>query len=424
MRRGVVDRPAAAPDADAAASAQAVTPLTEPADGVPPVITGRSELAALVRAMAAGTGPVAVDAERASGYRYGHRAYLVQLRREGVGTALVDPIALPDLTALSAALDGVEWILHAASQDLPCLAEVGMRPSSIFDTELAGRMLGRERVGLGAIVAEELGLGLRKEHSAVDWSARPLPEDWLRYAALDVEVLVDLRHRLAEHLLAAGKLDWARQEFEAVRTATPPPPRAEPWRRVSGLHQVHDPRRLAVVRELWSTREDLARRNDITPGRVLPDAAIVAAALALPTTTAQLQTLPIFSGRSTRRRAPMWQAAIDRARALPEAELPTRRGREQALPPPRAWVERNPDAAVRLDRIRTRIRAIAETHRLPQENLLAPDTQRRLAWDPPATDVDAVRAFLVGAGARPWQVGLLTETLAEALGEASAEALP
>ncbi len=401
-----------------------MTPLTEPAEGVPPVLDTRDALARYAQALAAGTGPVAVDAERASGYRYGQRAYLVQLRRHGAGTALVDPVALPDLTELSEALEGVEWVVHAASQDLACLAEVNLRPTRLFDTELAGRLLGRERVGLAPMVAEELGLGLAKEHSAVDWSTRPLPLDWLRYAALDVELLVVLRERLAAHLDAAGKADWACQEFEAVRLAPAPSPRAEPWRRVSGLHQVRDVRRMAVVRELWAAREEMARTRDISPGRVLPDAAIVAAAQALPRTPGQLAALPLFSGRNTRRRTPHWQAAIDRALALPESDLPSRRGPgTDEPPPPRAWPDRNPGAAVRLDAVRAQVRDVAGRHTVPQENLLAPDTQRRLAWDPPAADVAAVRAFLADAGARPWQVDLVAEALAAALRE-SASAPP
>ena len=234
----------------------------------------------MAQKLAAGTGPVAVDAERASGFRYSQRAYLVQLRRAGAGTALIDPIPLgSDLRELDPALAGPEWVLHAASQDLPCLAEVGLAPASLFDTELAGRLAGLPRVGLGPLVEQLLGLSLEKGHGAADWSRRPLPDDWLVYAALDVEVLVELRDVLAELLAEQGKLEWARQEFEAVRTAGPPAPRAEPWRRTSGIHKIRKPRALAAVRALWEARDRLAAERDIAPGRVLPDAAIVDAAV-------------------------------------------------------------------------------------------------------------------------------------------------
>jgi ribonuclease D len=406
-----------APSGDEATLEPVVTPLTEPAGGVPPVIETPEALAAAVEAFGSGTGPVAVDAERASGYRYGQRTYLVQLRREGAGTALIDPIALPDLSALADALVGVEWVLHAASQDLPGLVEQGMRPTRIFDTELGARLLGLDRVGLAAVVADTLGLGLAKEHSAVDWSTRPLPAEWLRYAALDVEVLIEVRAVLAERLAVTGKAEWAAQEFEAVRTAPPAPPRVEPWRRVSGLHNIRDARRLAVVRELWTTRDQNARQRDISPGRVLPDAAIVAAAQALPRSVPQLTELPSFSGKGTRRRAPLWQAAIERGLAVPDSDLPSVRGpKSDAPPPPRAWIDRDPEAADRLTAAREVVAALSLEHTVPAENLLQPDLLRRLCWAPPSPlNADTIAATLVAGGARPWQVALVTPPLAAAL---------
>ncbi|WP_139123147.1 ribonuclease D, partial [Cellulosimicrobium cellulans] len=251
------DRPAETPE-DAAPAP--VVPLTEPADGLSPVVDTPAAFDRVIEAFAAATGPVAADAERASGYRYGQRTYLVQVRREGAGTALIDPVALPDLSPLRAAIGDAEWVLHAASQDLPGLAEHGVVPARVFDTELAARLLGMERVGLAAVVADVLGLGLAKEHSAVDWSTRPLPAEWLRYAALDVEVLLPLREGLAARLEEAGKAAWAAEEFEAVRTAPPPAPRVDPWRRTSGSHTLRDARRLAVVRSLWEARDANARR--------------------------------------------------------------------------------------------------------------------------------------------------------------------
>ncbi|WP_421734005.1 HRDC domain-containing protein [Cellulomonas sp.] len=413
---GAPEPPANPDDAPAVEPAPEIVMLTEPAEGVPPVVETPEALAAVVAAFEAGTGPVAVDAERASGYRYGQRTYLVQLRREGAGTALIDPIAVPDLSSLSDALVGVEWVLHAASQDLPGLAEQGLRPSRVFDTELGARLLGLDRVGLAAVVADALGLGLAKEHSAVDWSTRPLPAEWLRYAALDVELLVELREVLAERLAVAGKAEWAAQEFEAVRTAPLPPPRIEPWRRVSGLHAIRDARRLAVVRELWLTRDQNARTRDISPGRVLPDHAIVAAAQALPTSVAALTALPAFAGKGTRRRAALWQQAIDRGLAAPEAELPSVRGpKSDAPPPPRAWAEKDPQAAARLVAARDVVAQLSTAHEVPAENLLQPDLLRRLCWTPPAAlDADGVTAFLQAGGARPWQIGLVAERLAEA----------
>lgn len=404
-------------DTAGAAPEPSVVPVDEPADGIPDVLTTAEQLADAAARLGAGTGPVAVDAERASGYRYGQRTYLVQLRREGSGTFLVDPVALPDLTVLSEALRGVEWVLHAASQDLPGLVEQNMRPDAVFDTELAARLLGMPRVGLAAVVADTLGLGLAKEHSAVDWSTRPLPIEWLRYAALDVELLVQVRDVLAGRLDEAGKSAWAAQEFEAVRTAPPATPRVDPWRRTSGLHGVRDRRSLAVVRELWLARDADARRRDISPGRVLPDAAIVAAATALPTSVEALVALRPFSGKGTRRRAAQWYAAVEAAMALPDSALPPLRGPGTPGPPPqRAWADRDPAAAARLMRARTVVTALSEQHHVPVENLLQPDLLRRLCWSPPEPVTEAaVRDVLAAGGARPWQIDLLAGPLAEAL---------
>lgn len=393
-----------------------VVPLLEPRDGIPPIVAGDTDYARTVEAFAAGTGPVAVDAERASGYRYGNRAYLVQLRREGAGTALIDPTACTDLSSLDAAVAEAEIVLHAASQDLPCLLELGFRPRRIFDTELAGRLLGYERVGLGTMVENVLGLRLEKGHSAADWSTRPLPEAWLRYAALDVEVLVELRDALHRELAEAGKLEWAREEFAAVLNAPPPAPRADPWRRTSGIHKVRSVRGLAIVRELWTMRDRIARENDLAPGRVLPDAAIVTAALEGPRTKKALTEITAFTGRSARRHINEWLAAVARARNLPESQLPQPSTPGDGPPPANRWPDRDPAAARRLAAARAVITALSEEHHMPAENLLQPDAVRRLTWEPPEDITDeTVAARLRALGARTWQVSLTAGPLARAL---------
>jgi ribonuclease D len=393
------------------------TPLLAPRAGTPKVVDTPEALATAVERLAGGTGGVAVDAERASGYRYGQRAFLVQLHRAGAGTVLIDPVPLPDLSAVAEALGDAEWVLHAASQDLPCLAEVGLRPGgALFDTELGARLAGFEKVGLAAVVERLLGWRLAKEHSAVDWSTRPLPASWLTYAALDVDVLLELRDALAAELEAQGKTEWAAQEFAAVRDAPPAPPRTDPWRRTSGLHAVRNRRQLAAVRELWQTREEMARRRDVAPGRILPDRAVISAATQMPGTVPELTALPVFSGPANRRLAPRWLAALDRARALAENRLPPSSLPSDGPPPPRLWKDRDPAAAARLAAARELMARLCEEHRVPVENLLTPDTLRRLAWRPPEpltpeTVADALRA----AGARPWQVELLAQPLAAAM---------
>jgi ribonuclease D len=394
-------------------------PLLQLRDGLPPVVETEEALRRTIADLAAGTGPVAIDAERASGYRYSARAYLVQLRREGSGTALVDPIPFDGLEALDQALGDAEWILHAATQDLPCLAAVGLRPTTLFDTELAGRLLGYPRVGLATLVETVLGRSLRKEHSAVDWSTRPLPRPWLEYAALDVEALIELREALGRELEDSGKAEWARQEFEHLVSAAPSGPRQDPWRRTSGMHRARGRRALAAVRQLWEARDEIAQRRDVTPGRIIPDSAIVEAANALPRDRSTLIGLAGFRGRGASRYAHEWVEALRLARTMPDDDLPPVAARYDGPPPPRAWAERDPAAAARLLRARADLKELAEHHKLPVENLLTPDYVRRLMWEPPdvpsAELPAAVAARLAGLGARTWQVELTRDLLAEAI---------
>lgn len=395
-----------------------VTPLLVPAEGVPPVAVYVSDIARAAEFLASGHGPFAIDAERASGFRYSNRAYLIQIRRAGAGSVLIDPVShgadpLTALAPVAAVLSGVEWVLHAADQDLPCLAELGMTPPSLYDTELAGRLAGFDRVNLAAMVQRLLGLGLKKGHGAADWSKRPLPADWLNYAALDVEVLLELRAAVAAELESQGKTDWAAQEFEHLRTYEAAPTRRDRWRRTSGIHKVRDGRALAAVRELWRTRDAIAQRRDIAPGRILPDSAIVAAAVADPDTVEKITALPVFGGSRQKHSASVWLDALARARASePPANEPS-----GGLPPPSRWSRRKPEAFARLEASRAALSTLSEKVCVPAENLLTPETVRRLCWDwQPAADVEgAVDSFLASCGARAWQRELCDPVLASAL---------
>lgn len=371
-------------------------------------------------ALISGTGPIAIDAERASGFRYSQRAYLIQMRREGSGSALLDPIALPDLAGLASAIGDAEWILHAATQDLPCLAEVGLTPQALFDTELAGRLLGRERVSLAALVHSELGETLEKGHGAADWSVRPLSSAQLRYAVLDVELLIELRHHMESELIAAQKWEIAQQEFISLLSFRPRPKSEEQWRRVSGLHKFRKPRDLAIIRSLWNERETRAVRRDIAPGRVLPDASIIAAVLANPQTLEDLSAVREFSGRGQQRNIEMWWRAIERGRLELDADLPASSIAHSGPPQPRTWIERNPAAHDRLVGAREVLTDVSQTMAIPIENLLSPEIVRRLAWEPP-DDVNSVTVggALETAGARAWQIQLLAEPLARAFIEAA-----
>jgi ribonuclease D len=401
--------------------AKAPLPLLELRHGLPVVVTTRRSLREMADRIAAGTGPVAIDAERASGYRYSQRAYLVQLARDGAGSALIDPVpfgGVPNdvLRPLAEAIGDTEWIIHAASQDLQCLAELGLTPRVLFDTELAGRLLNLPKVGLATLVEELLGLRMRKEHSAVDWSKRPMPRSWLDYAALDVEPLIELRGILADQLETAGKAEWARQEFAYWATLPFPGPRADPWRRTSGIHRVRGRRGLALVREIWTARDNRARETDTASGRLLPDAAIIDIAVAAPKSERDLGRLPSLQRSKTRRMIPMVWAAVGRVAAMTERELPSVSPRTDAPPHPRVWANKNPEAADRLKVCRETVTGIAAEHNLPAENLLSPDAVRRLAWQPDRPiDAASVGRQLAASTARQWQVELTAAGLAAAL---------
>jgi ribonuclease D len=271
-------------------------------------------------------------------------------------------------------------------------------------------------VGLGPLVEQMLGLHLRKGHGAADWSTRPLPHDWLVYAALDVEVLVELRDAMEAELGRQGKLDWAHQEFAAIVAAPPAAPRIDPWRRTSGMHRITDRRALAVIRELWNTRDSVARRRDVAPHRILPDSAIVAAAATRPTSVGALTALPIFSGRMQRRNADLWMSSINRALALPVDDLPVVRPPGDGPPAPAKWASRDPAAGARLQAARLGLAELSERVGTPVENLLSPDAARRVLWTPPEDTGDgAIAAALAERGARPWQIELTAPVLHAAL---------
>ena len=404
------------------------TRLLHPTGGIPDISVTVGEIEAAAQLLDGGRGPFAVDAERASGFRYSNRAYLIQIRRAGAGTMLIDPVShgadpLTALRPVAEVLAGDEWILHSADQDLPCLAEVGMRPAALYDTELAGRLAGFDRVNLATMAERLLGLGLAKGHGAADWSKRPLPTEWLNYAALDVELLIPLRAAISDVLAEQGKTAWAAQEFDYLRTfkagdaagELAPAARRERWRRTSGIHRVRNRRGLAAVRELWTARDRIAQRRDIAPRRVLPDSAIIDAAIADPKTVDDLVALPVFGGRNQRRSADVWFAALEAARQSQdppdEAEPPN------GPPPPARWSRRKPEAAARLEAARAALAEVSQRVAVPTENLVSPDLVRRLCWDwKGAPDpVEAVEEFLCAGHARAWQRELVDPVLARAL---------
>ena len=409
-------------------------PLLTPSAGTPDVIDTESAFEKALEQLAKGSGPFAVDAERASGFRYSARAYLIQIKRAGGGLHLVDPIPFGPGHKLFAQLNDLlnsdEVILHASTQDLPCLRELGIHPAKLFDTELGGRIAGLPRVGLGPLLESQMGVSLAKEHSAADWSVRPLPVAWLTYAALDVELLVELREKIYELLKSSGKLEWALQEFDSILAAPPSPPRVDPWRRTSGMHKIKRRDHLATIKELWITRDSIAQRDDMAAGKLLNDYAIVELAMSMPKNKKEFEKSLRPLGLRARwlENIDTWLKVILESATIPEDQWPPLRSHsDNSMPPVKLWRDRFPDKYAPLTHARAAIELRAQELSIPLENLITPDYIRRLCWEPPmgATETlseGAVREKLASLGARPWQIEIVAPLIALALLEK--EALP
>ena len=401
-------------------------PLLQPSAGTPEIIDTEESFREAIEQLGKGSGPFAVDAERASGFRYSARAYLIQIKRTDGGLHLIDPIAFGPghqlFSELNALLNSDEVILHASTQDLPCLRELGINPIKLFDTELAGRIAGLPRVGLGPLLQSIMGVLLAKEHSAADWSARPLPKDWLTYAALDVELLVELRNHMYTILQDAKKLPWVEEEFASILNAPPAPPRVDPWRRTSGMHKVKRRDQLAVIRSLWIARDELAAKLDIAAGKLLNDSAIVELAIAVPTNKKEFEKCLRLLGLRARwlENLQLWLDSIAAAVALPEDQWPTMRTNADTLPPIKLWRDKFPEKFAPLSHARAAIELIAQENQIPVENLITPEHVRRVCWKPPVgatstLSVSEVEKALTELGARQWQIDLVAPALAAAL---------
>jgi ribonuclease D len=406
-------------------------PLLAPAEGVPDIIDNQSLFEKALQELSQGSGPFAVDAERASGFKFSARAYLIQIKRHGGGLHLIDPIPFGpnhDLfQRLNTLLCSDEVILHASTQDLPCLRELGINPKRLFDTELGGRIAGLPRVGLGPLLESLMEVSLAKEHSAADWSQRPLPKEWLNYAALDVELLIELRDKVYALLESSNKWEWAQEEFQSILDAPPPPPRVDPWRRTSGMHKIKKRNQLAVVRALWTVRNEIAQEIDIAQGRLLSDAAIVEIASVAHTKAItskkdlERALRPIGLRARWMENSASWISAISDALSLSEDQWPQVRTDSDSLPPLKIWRERFPEKYAPLSHAKARLSAKAEELSIPLENMITPEYVRRICWSAPK---GAVAPALEALGARRWQIEITAPILESALLETIPLATP
>ena len=413
-----------------------ITPLLTPRNGVPEVVSDESQFEKLIADLLNGNGPLAIDAERSSGYRYSQRAYLIQIYRENGGLHLIDPIPLKDSKLwqkFNNEFSSYEWVIHASTQDLPCLIEVGLKPKLLFDTELGARIAGCERVGLGPLAESLLELQLAKEHSAVDWSIRPLRPEWITYAALDVDILLDIRNAVEKLLIEQNKLKWAEQDFASILKnyesyEFSDMPKPDRWRRTSGMHKVRDRLTMSIVRDLWLSRDELAREIDLAPGRVLGDDAIVEIATKRPDNP---EAVAKVIGRRTRLEAPpfnRWLSVLNNALKTPIEEQPELRVASQSLPPIKIWKDRNPLGYARLTHARAGLIELSAQIQIPTENLVTPEFIRKICWqDPPASNSDYenfVTEQLIKMGARPWQIELVTPSISSCLSQTQPLVVP
>lgn len=399
-----------------------VSDLLQPRDGTPPLLSTPTEFEAAAEVLANGTGPFAIDTERASGFRYDDRAFLIQIRRRGSGTVLLDPESFrPELTrALGPVINNQEWIIHAAATDLPSLAWLDLHPGMLFDTELAGRLAGFEHVNLAAMVEQIFELHLLKGHGAEDWSKRPLPESWLTYAALDVEMLLGLADVMAEILDSQGKLAWAEQEFRYIMSqfAEVSEPAATTWTDLKGISTLKRPDQLAVARELWMERDSFASSRDLAPGKILPNKVIVEVARTLPRSPADLARTKGFPGRNPAA-VKRWFRVVMRALKSAKNTWPTPLPRKDGIPDRRMWSTYYPEEYEVLQEVRSSIDDLGADLAIPGENLLQPATLRTMVWMAVHTqeigDPESLFEALADYEARPWQIEQVGALLSNAL---------
>ena len=393
--------------------------IAHPRGGIPTVIETTEELREAIAALQTSSMPTAIDVERAHGFKYSTAPYLLQLRKEDVGTFLIDTELLSNLSELSPAIKGT-WILHSAHQDLPNLRSLKLSTTSLFDTEVAARLIGVERFGLASICEQILGLSLIKDHQAANWSVRPLPKDWLRYAALDVELLTELQQRLSTRLDELGRSKWAAQEFAYLLRKPAPAPKQHRWRDLPGVSKIRDRRQLGVVKALWEKREEIAQAEDISPSRVIHNAALIAAATKTPRNRRNLLAIGDFRSPGARRYADAWLRSIHLALVANPDELPElqRPIDPHAIPEARLWAKRDPEAHQRLHAVRTCVGTIAQSLGIAPEVLLTPKDQRYITWAPFEKGRDlseAVDVRIKESEARPWQQELVGDAITSAL---------
>lgn len=405
-----------------------------PREGTPAVLSTVPDIRAAAEKLAQGTGWLAVDTERASAYRYDDRAFLLQFRRRGAGTFLIDPeygrAAMP---ILANHINDLTWIIHAAHSDLPCLAALGLYPAEVIDTELAGRLLGLEKVNLAALTEQLLGIGLAKGHGREDWSTRPLPAEWLDYAALDVELLIELAEVLTLALAELDRLDWLEQECDHVlnnnRKYLAGLQVGYTWRGLKGIGKLRTPEQLNVARALWVKRDEIAARKDVSPTFIMGHDVLRTIAEQLPQTHGELSSIRGFP-RRRRGATDAWLKVVTKARHEPKSSWPEPHVAPRTdMPRFQRWAENAPQAAELFETTRAAVDAACDELHLRNDTLITTAQIREVVWwmhshalkstqflqhnhyAAGLPTVDAIAAHLQALGARTWQQILLADVI-------------
>lgn len=265
--------------------------LDAPRDGLPPVLSTPPQFSSAARSLAAGHGPIAVDTERAQSFRFDDRIFLLQLRRAGSGTTLIAPEQhrAAASRALAGTLNSATWIIHSAPNDLPMLRAMGFYPPRLIDTEIASRFLGLDKPNLSASLEHFLGISLAKGHGRENWSRWPLPTSWLTYAALDVELLIELSDTQRSKLASEGKIEWMEQECAHILRCHDHDPEEPSWTSVKGARALKSRKQRAFVREIWRVRRQVAQRHDLPEHRILPHPLVLRLAQQQPSSAADIK---------------------------------------------------------------------------------------------------------------------------------------
>ncbi|MBP3222891.1 MAG: HRDC domain-containing protein [Actinomycetaceae bacterium] len=300
-----------------------LTHYSFPSQGIPDITT-RYTFNDHISQLKKAHGPIAIDTERADGKRYYPRAYLIQIKRENSSTFLIDPIEnAHNIPSLAHAIKQEEWILHDAPQDLPCLSLIDLQPSRLFDTFIAGALLGLRRLSLQKMLEDILNVHIEKEHTAEDWSMRPIPQAMRSYAALDVEFLHPLRHELIEQLQRKERLSWVEEECTYILHQKPRSAPKEPWRKLQKKYKITNRRSLAMLQLMWNTRDRLAQKRDIHPTRIISNENLAYLASKKPRSYGDVRSSKALRSQASRPYAQALSKDAKKAWALPENKLPS-----------------------------------------------------------------------------------------------------